>query len=333
MHFLLVPFPSLLSALLPAEVGWEPSAQTRNSPQRTERLVIPSVPPGNTHTTATSASALASSTPARPADSPSSHRPTAATAERAGCSVPRQFLRPRPLVAGVLPVSTNAARRAVTPPTTHPLSPPASAATVVDTMVNQRPSSDPGSALNGIIIGLLSSFGSAVLIAFVFLIIYFFRYTSSGRIFLDRIGRPGEYDDEQAFAREEAEALEAMDDMQRTEYLRAKGMPSVAKSRRHRSQELVLTRAPSFSIYRGEPSRICSDGHLAVPVSRHTREGRVRVGVRARVGDRQLLCRGPDPNRVLRLGVYGHEQPARPQAKRGLLLGGQNLREAGVVPN
>jgi hypothetical protein len=79
------------------------------------------------------------------------------------------------------------------------------------------------SPLNGVIIGLLSSFGSAVLIALIFLVIYFFRYTASGRIFLDRIGRPGEYDDEQAFAKEEAEALESMDDMQRTEYLRAKG--------------------------------------------------------------------------------------------------------------
>lgn len=78
------------------------------------------------------------------------------------------------------------------------------------------------STINGVIIGLLSSFGSALLIALIFLVIYFFRYTTSGRIFLDRIGRPGEYDDEQAFAREEAEALETMDDMQRTEYLRAK---------------------------------------------------------------------------------------------------------------
>lgn len=40
---------------------------------------------------------------------------------------------------------------------------------------------------------------------------------------LDRLGRPGEYDDEQAFAREEAEALEVMDDISRSEYLRAKG--------------------------------------------------------------------------------------------------------------
>lgn len=81
------------------------------------------------------------------------------------------------------------------------------------------------SPLDGIVIGLLSSFGSAVIVAVIFLVIYFFRHTASGRIFLDRIGRPGEYDDEQAFAREEAEALETMEDMQRTEYLRAKGNP------------------------------------------------------------------------------------------------------------
>jgi hypothetical protein len=79
------------------------------------------------------------------------------------------------------------------------------------------------SALNGIIIGLLSSIGSALVLAVIFLAIYFFRYTTSGRIILDRFGRPGEYDDEQAFAREEAEALEYMDDMQRMEYQRAKG--------------------------------------------------------------------------------------------------------------
>ena len=58
----------------------------------------------------------------------------------------------------------------------------------------------------------------------VLAIFFFFRYTNRGRILLDRIGRPGEYDDEQAFAREEADALETMDELQRTEYLRAKGM-------------------------------------------------------------------------------------------------------------
>lgn len=61
----------------------------------------------------------------------------------------------------------------------------------------------------------------AVLVLAVF---FFFKYTNRGRIILDRIGRPGEYDDEQAFAKEEAEALETMDELQRAEYLRAKGM-------------------------------------------------------------------------------------------------------------
>lgn len=81
----------------------------------------------------------------------------------------------------------------------------------------------PADSINAVVIGLLSSFGSAILIAFLFIVVYVLRYTAPGRILLDRIGRPGEFDDEQAFAREEAEALESMDDMQRTEYLRAKG--------------------------------------------------------------------------------------------------------------
>lgn len=79
-----------------------------------------------------------------------------------------------------------------------------------------------GSTGKGILIGILSAFSSAAFVAIIFAIVYFFRYTSRGRIFLDRIGRPGEYDDEQAFAREEAEALEGMDDLQRAEYQRAK---------------------------------------------------------------------------------------------------------------
>lgn len=92
-------------------------------------------------------------------------------------------------------------------------------------------SPDTSAALNGLLIGLLSSLGSALVIALVFLAIYFFRCTTSGRIFLDRIGRPGEYDDEQAFLREEEDALVSMDDLQRTEYLRAKGAFPRADSR------------------------------------------------------------------------------------------------------
>ena len=84
-------------------------------------------------------------------------------------------------------------------------------------------SSNDGSTGKGILIGMLSAFGSAAFVVLIFAIFYFFRYTSPGRIFLDRIGRPGEYDDEQAWAREETEALEEMDDIQRLEYMRAKG--------------------------------------------------------------------------------------------------------------
>lgn len=84
-------------------------------------------------------------------------------------------------------------------------------------------SNDGGSTGKGILIGMLSAFGSAAFVVLIFAIFYFFRHTSRGRIFLDRIGRPGEYDDEQALARDEAEALEDMDDLHRVEYLRAKG--------------------------------------------------------------------------------------------------------------
>jgi hypothetical protein len=81
-----------------------------------------------------------------------------------------------------------------------------------------------GNAGKGILIGLFSAVGSAILVGLLFAVIYFFRCTRSGRILLDRLGRPGEYDDEQAFFREEAEALEAMDEVARGEYLRARGM-------------------------------------------------------------------------------------------------------------
>ena len=85
-------------------------------------------------------------------------------------------------------------------------------------------SSNNGSTGRGSLICMLSAFGSAAFVVLVFAIFYFVRYTDRGRIILDRIGRPGEYDDEQALAREEAEALEQMDDIQRVEYLRAKGI-------------------------------------------------------------------------------------------------------------
>ncbi|KAF7846458.1 hypothetical protein BT93_L4307 [Corymbia citriodora subsp. variegata] len=81
---------------------------------------------------------------------------------------------------------------------------------------------DGGSTGRGILIGLLSAFGSAGVAVLVLAVFFFFKYTSRGRIILDRIGRPGEFDDEQQFLREETEALEAMDELQKSEYQRAK---------------------------------------------------------------------------------------------------------------
>ncbi|KAI5310223.1 Rsp5p-dependent ubiquitination, sorting of cargo proteins at the multivesicular body [Ascosphaera atra] len=79
-----------------------------------------------------------------------------------------------------------------------------------------------GSAGKGIIIGVLSALGSAILAVIVLSLFLLLRYTSRGRIFLDSIGRPGQFDDEQAFLEEEERALEEMNDLERTEYLRAK---------------------------------------------------------------------------------------------------------------
>ncbi|KAF2719251.1 SPRY-domain-containing protein [Polychaeton citri CBS 116435] len=79
-----------------------------------------------------------------------------------------------------------------------------------------------GSTGKGILIGMLSAFGSAALVALVITVVYFFRYTNRGRILLDRMGRPGEFDDEQQLLREEEEAMANMDDLQKAEYLRAK---------------------------------------------------------------------------------------------------------------
>lgn len=98
-----------------------------------------------------------------------------------------------------------------------------------------------GSTANGVLIGLLSSFGSAILIALIFIVVYFFKYTQGGRILLDRIGRPGEYDDEQNFLREEAEALETMEEGQRIDYLRAKGMLCLLAALLFKEEVHVLT--------------------------------------------------------------------------------------------
>ncbi|OJI97027.1 hypothetical protein ASPVEDRAFT_118742 [Aspergillus versicolor CBS 583.65] len=88
---------------------------------------------------------------------------------------------------------------------------------------NNGPISISGNSTGkGILIGVLSAFGSAAVAVLVLAAFFFFKYTQRGRILLDRMGRPGEFDDEQAFLREEAEALETMDDLSRSEYLRSK---------------------------------------------------------------------------------------------------------------
>ncbi|KAK3070611.1 Protein ssh4 [Teratosphaeriaceae sp. CCFEE 6253] len=79
-----------------------------------------------------------------------------------------------------------------------------------------------GSTGKGILIGMVSAFGSAALVACIVSIVWFFRYTSRGRIFLDRMSRPGEFDDEQQFLREEEEAVAEMNELERAEYFRAK---------------------------------------------------------------------------------------------------------------
>ena len=144
---------------------------------------------------------------------------------------------------------------------------------------------DAGSTGKGILIGILSAFGSAGVAVLVLAIFFFFKYTSRGRIILDRIGRPGEFDDEQAFAREEADALENMDDMQRAEYLRAKGM---YLARFGLGTTLLISM--SHSIHPSKSSRNRSDRHLLITIPCNTRERRICLGVRTRVGDCQLFC-------------------------------------------
>lgn len=169
-----------------------------------------------------------------------------------------------------------------------------------DTNVFINITTNDGSTGKGILIGMLSAFGSAAFVLLVFAILYFFRYTSRGKIFLDRIGRPGEYDDEQALAREEADAMEQMDDLQRVEYLRAKGLSQLP---------LLLfvyqvSNSPYFhSIHPGQPTRNPTDRYFTLTVPGNTREGCCCLGIRARARDRKLFRRGPDGNRVLRLRV------------------------------
>lgn len=138
------------------------------------------------------------------------------------------------------------------------------------------------STANGVLIGLLSSFGSALFIALVFMVVYFFRYTQGGRILLDRIGRPGEYDDEQSFLREEAEALETMEEGQRIDYLRAKGRSWIVLWILFGDWGVMFVTIADVvvhSLYRIESARFITYRYLAVTIPGYPREGRISVGV------------------------------------------------------
>lgn len=139
----------------------------------------------------------------------------------------------------------------------------------------------------GVMIGIFSVLGAVGLLLIMVLFIYYFRYTHQGRIFLDRITRPGEYDDEQQFAKEEAEALEEMDDIQRTEYFRAKGGFEVCAG----CTGQTLTHG---SFHPGKSPRVRPDGYFVIAVFGNTREGRVGVGIRARARNRKLFRGGAD---------------------------------------
>jgi hypothetical protein len=148
--------------------------------------------------------------------------------------------------------------------------------------------SSTSSAFTGVIIGLVSSFGSIILIALVIVVFWVSGCAGSGRILLDRLGRPGEYDDEQAFVREEAEALETMDEMARTEYLRAKGKTYPCRSMGRNTVAPLRSRCwlPSCSsanlrnsFRHRQPAGISADRHLAITVSGNPGKGRFSVGI------------------------------------------------------
>lgn len=140
-------------------------------------------------------------------------------------------------------------------------------------------SNDGGSTGKGILIGLLSAIGSAAFVVLIFAIFYFFRHTSRGKIFLDRISRPGEFDDEHALAREESEALEIMDDHQRFEYLKAKGTVKITL----RNLILIpglLTITCLPSLHTSQSPRNYADRYFTLPIFSYPRKGCLRMGIR-----------------------------------------------------
>ena len=198
--------------------------------------------------------------------------------------------------------------------TSHTSSPPTSLPTIDSTHRQSALSgssyedaltinNDAGSTGKGILIGILSAFGSAGVAVLVLAIFFFFKYTNRGRIILDRIGRPGEYDDEQAFIREEAEALETMDELQMAEYLRAKGMSPIPAAAAVNQTDLIL-----YSIHPSKSTGNSANRYLFITVSCNPRKRSFGLGIRTRVGDSQLLRRSQDGDRVLRFRVQCAKQ-------------------------
>lgn len=140
---------------------------------------------------------------------------------------------------------------------------------------------EAGSTAKGIMIGIFSVLGAAGVVLILAVIVYYFRYTQQGRIFLDRITRPGEYDDEQQFAKEEAEALEEMDDIQRMEYLRAKGTIATHLCIAMDCCTMVSSGplANLHSFRTSQPARIRTNRHFPITILGDTREGCFCLGV------------------------------------------------------
>lgn len=137
------------------------------------------------------------------------------------------------------------------------------------TQSNQNWVTSRSSAGHGVLVGLLSAFGSAAILALLFAFVYFLRYTSRGRIILDALGRPGEFDDEAALAREEAEALERMDDIERMEYFRAKGMCRDALF-----MTSLYLRYSRHSLRGSKPTRLCANRYKFITILSDSRKRR-----------------------------------------------------------
>lgn len=155
--------------------------------------------------------------------------------------------------------------------------------------------------LGGVLLGLICSFASTLTICLIIVAYWYFKISDQGRILLERFSRPGQFDEEQRFAVEEAEALQTMDPMQKVEYLRAKGkclcrgfcnagMCSAEEERVSTMLACSYLVSVGFvmifgiltmicSLHTSKPARVRSDGHLVVTIPGHPGEGCVGLGV------------------------------------------------------